>query len=90
MWVRTHDGQAPELGQAVMSEIASWAQTPAGLLANSGWQPGDRAVELAKRQFQQAPGRAEFEARLAANPEGVSKTQAAGGPGCPWLDRDAD
>jgi hypothetical protein len=69
-----------------MSEIASWAQTPAGLLANGGWQPGDRAVELAKRQFQQAPGRAQFEARLAANPEGsASRKQEArlpvAGPG---------
>ena len=45
---------------------------PRRLLANGGWQPGDRAVELAKRQFQQAPGRAEFEARLAANPEGLA------------------
>lgn len=52
-----------------MTEFASWSQTPAGLLANGGWDPSDRAVELAEREAQHARDRAEFEARLAANPE---------------------
>lgn len=64
---------------------------PRRLLANGGWQPGDRAVELAKRQFQQAPGRAEFEARLAANPEGLASRKlqealAARGWTGTWID----
>jgi hypothetical protein len=48
---------------------------PPVLPVNGGWQPGDRAVELAKRQFQQARDRGEFEARLAANPEGSASSR---------------
>ena len=52
-----------------MSEPVSWSDTPAGALANGGWTPEDRAVELAARQAERARDRAEFEARLAADPE---------------------
>jgi hypothetical protein len=52
-----------------MTEVGSWGETPAGLLANGGWVPGDRTAELAARESQHAQDRADFEARLAANPE---------------------
>ena len=52
-----------------MTEVGSWGETPAGLLANGGWVPGDRAAEWAEREAVHARDRAEFESRLAANPE---------------------
>lgn len=52
-----------------MTEIRSWSQTAAGLLANGGWEPSDRAVELAEHEAQHARDRTEFEARLGSDPE---------------------
>ena len=46
-----------------MTEIRSWAETTAGLLANGGYRPEDRQVELAERDRERATARAEFEAR---------------------------
>ena len=62
-----------------MSEVQSWSETPAGLIGNGGWSPEDRAVELAQRESERARDRAEFEARLASNPEwsAVRKLQEA-------------
>ena len=52
-----------------MTEVGSWGETPAGLLRNQGWVPSDRSVEWAEREAVHARDRAEFEARLAADPE---------------------
>ena len=51
-----------------MSEIFSWAETPAGLLANGGYHPEDRAAELAEREAEWRLARTEFDAKVAADP----------------------
>ena len=49
--------------------LESWGQTPAGLLAQQATFPGDDRQERAEaREFERHEARAEFEARLAADP----------------------
>ena len=52
-----------------MSEVIRWAETPAGMLANGGWRPEDRAVEWAAKEADRVQARAEFDAAVAADPQ---------------------